>query len=134
MPRIRYSPEVRSDILRRVQSGELSHAQAAREVGCSLRTIQQWIHPCRHNTSLSGTSSSQNSTHHPVPSSMSHFVPDSSGTSMPRHPHDAQASFIPIRLTDTRSATLELTIPSGTHLRLIGVTSDFVIEVLKTLS
>jgi len=40
MPRIRYSDEVRAEILRRVGSGEVSHAQAAREVGCSLSTIQ----------------------------------------------------------------------------------------------
>lgn len=117
MPRIRYSPEVRSDILRRVESGELSHAQAAREVGCSLSTIQQWVHPRRYNTSPT-----------------SELGPDSSGPLIPRHPHDAQASFIPIRLTDTRSTTLELTTPTGTHICLIGVTSDFMIEVLKTLS
>jgi hypothetical protein len=36
MPRICYSPEVRTDILRRIHGGEPSHAQAAREVGCSL--------------------------------------------------------------------------------------------------
>jgi len=53
---------------------------------------------------------------------------------MPQYPHDVQASFIPIRLTDTRSATLELTMSTGTHMRLIGVTSDFIIEVLKTMS
>ena len=119
MPRIRSSSEVRADILHRVQSGALSHAQAAREVGCSLSTIQQWIHPRRPNT---------NSSSHPVPSSSSSSPP------MPQYPHDVQASFIPIRLTDTRSATLELTMSTGTHMRLIGVTSDFIIEVLKTMS
>jgi len=36
MPRIRYSDEVRAEILRRVGSGEVSHAQAAREVGCTF--------------------------------------------------------------------------------------------------
>jgi hypothetical protein len=40
MPRIRYSTEVRTAILRRMHGGELRHAQAAREVGCSLNTIQ----------------------------------------------------------------------------------------------
>ena len=119
MPRIRYNTEVRTDILRRIHDGELSHAQAAREVGCSLSTIQQWIHPRRHNTSPA-----------------SRLVPDSSSpdTLVPRLSHDTQASFIPIRLTDTRSTTLELTMPTGMHMRLIGVAPDFVIEVLKTLS
>ena len=36
MPPIRYSDEVRAEILRRVGSGEVSHAQAAREVGCTF--------------------------------------------------------------------------------------------------
>ena len=66
----------------------------------------------------------------------SRLVPDSSSpdTLVPRLSHDTQASFIPIRLTDTRSTTLELTMPTGMHMRLIGVAPDFVIEVLKTLS
>ena len=132
MPRIRYSDAVRADILRRVGSGELSHTQAAREIGCSLSTIQKWLTPRRQNTNVTAHSD-QNLT--------SHSVTSLSGPPTVHSPHESSASFIPIHLTEvpirpteTRSTTLELTTPSGIHIRLTSVTSDFVLEVLKTLS
>ena len=103
MPRIRYSAAVRADILRRVESGEFSHAQAAREVGCSLSTIQKWLTPRRQNTNAT-SHSDQNS----------HSVTSSSGMPTAHPPHESPASFIPIhvaespiRPTETRSTTLE---------------------------
>ena len=33
-----------------------------------------------------------------------------------------------------KETTLELTMSSGIHLRLVGVSPDFVLEILKTLS
>ncbi len=146
MPGVRYPDAVREEAIRLVMELGKPVSQVAQETGCYASTIHQWLKPYHRkaNAALAAAQNSSSTDTLPQPqnslSSSQNANRVVAKTSKKHERNAGKATFIPIQLAEAthatvdKNATLELTTQSGTHLRLTGVSSDFVIEILKTLS
>ena len=99
MGRRYYSPTTRQRAIALVLDEQIPVAQAAREIGCSTITINNWIAKYRPTDRL----------------------------------QTEQASFVPIKIIDTPSQSIEIVTPTGITIRLSEATPQYLAALLQAI-
>ena len=102
MPRIRYSEAVRQRAIRLVRESHTPITQFAKKIGCSVNTVHLWLKDHKPN-SKSG---------HPKTISQ-----------------EESATFIPVKLIDQKSSSVEIVTPEGFTLKFSEIHLRFITEL-----
>ena len=128
MPRIRYSDAVRAQAVRLVLESQQPLTQVARQFGCSVSALQNWLKDHRqgvkgHRQSVKDQPSQPQSPK-PGVKKFKQTVADKSSS---------PATFIPVHLIDQKLTSIEIVTPDGFTLKLIDAHPQYIAELLGIL-
>ena len=107
MPRIRYSEAVRQRAVRLVRESHMPITHVAKKIGCSVNTIHLWLKDHK---------------------------PNSKSDHCETISQEEVATFIPVKLIDQKSPSVEIVTPNGFTLKFSETHQRFITELLSELA